>query len=414
MSNRSVLGVTITEKLHAMAGKTKIEWSDFAWNPIRGCSRVSEGCRNCYAERVAARFGGEGQPYHGIADPARSGSKWTGKVALVEKALEQPLRWRRPRRIFVNSMSDLFHESVPDEWIDRIFAVMSAAPRHTFQILTKRPERMLGYLLHAHDEHGDFFERLGEIAGELLPNVIEGAERVHETPWPLPNVWLGVSVEDQKTADERTPLLLETPAAIRFVSAEPLLGQVRLDRIEEHVDNFKDCGGHPDPHWPIDTSDATWLNSLTGACQAEARDPTGRCLGPVDVGLIHLGGKLDWVICGGESGPGARPMHPDWARSLRDQCQTAGVPFFFKQWGEWAPQVGAVDGSNTDDDPELSRFDHCDWKAGRWSTPYRPAWCDECDDDTVSRIGKRRAGRLLDGREWNEFPPANASAGGGQ
>jgi len=202
-----------------LMGKTKIEWTRSddgtlgrTWNPIRGCSVVSEGCRNCYAMNFATRFAKEGEPYEGLAYRNSSGAHWTGKVEFIEKHLTDALRWRKPARVFVNSMSDLFHESIPDEWIDKIFAVMAYAPQHVFQVLTKRPERMLSYLS----------------CREGRRVVIDGLGAIwtHTVSWPLPNVHLGVSAEDQKTANERIPLLRETPAAVRWVSAEPLIGPI--------------------------------------------------------------------------------------------------------------------------------------------------------------------------------------------
>lgn len=236
-----------------------IAWTDQTWNPIRGCSRVSEGCRNCYAETVAARFNGPGQAYEGLARRAANGeARWTGKIRIVDEHLEDPLRWRRPRRVFVNSMSDLFHEDVPDEVIDKVFNVMFLATTHTFQVLTKRPERMLAYIM----------------ARELAN-------------YPIGNVWLGVSVEDQAATDARIPLLLKTPAAVRFLSVEPLLAPVDLSRFL--------------PGW-------------------------------------GEGAMLHWVIVGGESGAGAREMNLTWARSIVAQCKASGVACFMKQMGA-RPQV---------------------------------------------------------------------------
>jgi protein gp37 len=238
-----------------VSDKTGIQWTDATWNPIRGCSRVSEGCRNCYAEVVAARFSGPGQPYEGLARrTSTGGARWTGKIMFVEKHLEDPLRWKKPKRIFVNSMSDLFHEGVSDHQLDRIFAVMAKAQRHTFQVLTKRPERMLAY------------------------------SNARLLGLPLPNVWLGVSVEDQKAADERIPLLLETPAAVRFLSCEPLLGPVQF----------------PLP-----------------------------CIGS------RFWGDLHWVIVGGESGHNARPCDVQWIRDIVNQCKAAGAAAFVKQLGAY-------------------------------------------------------------------------------
>lgn len=269
-----------------MANKTAIQWTDATWNPIAGCSKVSDGCKNCYAEKQAAS--GRLQQFPKYQGTVNEQGLWTGKINLDEKALLAPLNRKRPTKYFVNSMSDLFHENVPDEWIDKIFAVMALCSQHTFQVLTKRPDRMQEYV--ASRLYAPFYINRALYAilnlpighqwnpPEWLSNSLQSS-----TPKPLspiPNVWLGVSVENQQAADERIPLLLQTPAAVRFLSCEPLLGAVDLSKY------------------------------------IQESQPTG---------AIHL------VIAGGESGPGARPMHPDWARSLRDQCQSAGVPFFFKQ-----------------------------------------------------------------------------------
>lgn len=286
-----------------MGDKTGIEWTDATWNAIRGCTRVSEGCRNCYAELVAARFSGTGQPYEGLARMTSAGPRWTGTVRFVEEHLYDPLRWQRPRRIFVNSMSDLFHERVPDEWIASIFAVMALARRHTHQVLTKRPER-------AHDLlQADAFRELvdahmTEIAIERsdaqnrrTDDLRATAPDVEGDDWPLPNVWLGVSVEDQKAADERIPRLLETPAAVRFLSCEPLLGPLDLEKLRP--------------------SGATWLDCLEGR----------RHIGP----SVHHVAPVDWVIVGGESGPRHRSCAIGWIEDLVAQCDFAGVPVFVKQ-----------------------------------------------------------------------------------
>ena len=242
-----------------------IEWTDRTWNPVRGCSRVSEGCRNCYAEVIASRFGSvSGSPFNGFA---RDG-KWTGRVELIEHRLRDPLSWRKPCRVFVNSMSDLFHEGLPDEAIDRVFAIMALAYQHTFQVLTKRPERMHEYL-RGHAAGGRHIWRAAQ-------QVEMPRGRNKPAPgWPLPNVWLGVSVENQAAAD-RILVLLQTPAAVRFISAEPLLALVGL---------------------------SAWLDSI------------------------------DWVIVGGESGPNARGCHLGWIRSIVQQCKAADVPVFVKQLG---------------------------------------------------------------------------------
>ena len=317
-----------------MGSNTKIEWTDSTWNPLIGCSRVSEGCRNCYAERQAHRFQ-HLDSYSYTTHTVNGHPAWTGKVNLAEKHLLDPLKWgpvrlhgpkcgktslgkqaactcwgeekyaTRPRRIFVNSMSDLFHPSVPDEWIDRIFAVMALCPQHIFQVLTKRPERMLAYLKQVREER-DMQRWVNAALGfENVGSVLSSAE---SWQWPLPNVWLGVSVENQAAADERIPLLLQTPAAVRFVSCEPLLG-------------------------PVDLSCVPWPAGFPFATDGPGSDGFDALRFDDHNSLSRLA-NLDWVICGGESGPRARPMHPDWARSLRDQCANARVPFFFKQWGD--------------------------------------------------------------------------------
>jgi len=273
-----------------MGDKTGISWTDATWNPIRGCSRVSEGCRNCYAEAVAARFSGKGLAYEGLT---RNG-KWTGEVRVIPEHLEDPLRWTRPRRIFVNSMSDLFHENLDDEVIDRIFAVMALAPQHTFQVLTKRPERMRAYFSDLRFRLSIIFE-YALMLGKL--NGYEIASRL-DNPRPLDNVHLGVSVEDQPTAEERIPLLLQTPAAVRWVSYEPALGPVDFQSLDG-------IGGYR-------------YNAL--------------CRG-APFGHYEYNAALDWLVIGGESGPGARPFDLAWARSTVAQCKAAGVSVFVKQLG---------------------------------------------------------------------------------
>lgn len=276
-----------------MADKTKIEWTNASWNPMRGCRPVSEGCRLCYAQTQAHRHSGPGGSYEGLTKMTSRGARWTGDVRWLPELLDQPLRWRKPRRIFVNSMSDVFFEAFTFEQIAALFAVMAAADRHTFQILTKRPARAL-----------EFFTWLemkaqSSLSKDIRENlVLDGdraswrnrilcdAARAHGVTrpldqtlgWPLPNVWLGVSVEDQATADERIPILAELPAAVRWISAEPLLGPV-------------DLSAHAD--------------------------------------------ALGWVVVGGESDPykRARPMEPEWVRKILEDCDAAGVPVFVKQMG---------------------------------------------------------------------------------
>jgi protein gp37 len=352
-------------------GKTPIEWTQgedgsqgYTWNPLRArnletgrigwhCEHASEGCRHCYAEQRNKGFF-----QFGTRLPYTRQSRDEVEIFLDENTIEQPLHWRKSGMIFVCSMTDLFGEFHKDEWIDRIFGVMALCPQHTFQVLTKRADRMR-----------DWSYRMCR-TGVLKLDTPYKDIRIPES-WPLANCWMGVSVEDQKTADERIPLLLETPAAVRFISAEPLLGPIDLDGIEinerENIDALR--GVHR--FFPDDTGYFEH-DSIEG---------------------------IDWVIVGGESGPGARPMHPDWARSLRDQCVAAGTPFFMKQWGEFLPVIQTA-------------FDHdkgetIHYVATALDTPppaRRSAFHDFPDGQRMIRVGKKAAGRLLDGREWNEFP----------
>ena len=312
---------------------SKIEWTDRVWNPITGCTKVSQGCKNCYAEREWPRLSANPKTVY-------FGRAFTDVLCHHER-LEQPIRWRKPSRIFVNSMSDLFHPDVPTEFLNKVWATMILSPQHTFQILTKRPERMLEYV-------SSIPERAHEIA-QASKHILNGkswldgdrtygfVEAIAEFS-PVQNIWLGVSAENQETANERISLLLKTPAAIRFVSIEPMLGAISLH--EYYKEEEDSC-------WSI------WTD------------------------------YLDWVICGGESGSNARPMHPSWAKSLRDQCVAAEVPFMFKQWGEWYPLYQADEADN-----------------------YSKK-CEMIEDESgvrLMKIGKKSAGRLLDGFLHDEYP----------
>lgn len=290
-----------------MSSGTSIEWTDATWNPIRArvlreagpgragwhCEKVSPGCANCYAER----FNGRGLPNGGTRLSYTKGSRAQVETFVDEDVLREPLRWRKPRRVFVESMSDLFGEWVSDEQLDRVFAVMELAPRHTFQVLTKRPERMLQYFRSEEELWGSRWPRAVQLlVGEYGP-----------TPFPLHNVWLGVSVEDQARADERIPLLLDTPAAMRFLSCEPLLGPVSIERA------LCSCP------WPEDAMRSR--HNL--ACRADTRRPDDP----------RRWAGIDWCIIGGESGPGARPCDVAWIRSIVEQCRAAGAACFVKQLG---------------------------------------------------------------------------------
>lgn len=306
---------------------TTIEWTDETWNPTTGCDRVSPGCDHCYALPMAKRLKAmeagridlellplSRAKYQTDGDPHTSGPGFG--IAMHERELAAPLRWSRPRKVFVNSMSDLFHAGVTDEFLARVFAVMAATPHHTYQILTKRHGRMRSLL------RSDAFRVLTKDAHVRmqLSGVLPYRPLVINV-WPLKNVWLGVSVEDQKRADLRIPALIETPAAVRFLSCEPLLGPVSLSRWLIPADFPRHIGASG----PVYASGTRFLNKGIG-----------------------------WVIAGGESGPRARPVEPDWIRLLRDQCAPACVPFFFKQWGGRTPKTSGreLDGRTWDEDPE--------------------------------------------------------------
>lgn len=280
-----------------MGSTTTIRWTDASWNPVTGCSKVSTGCKNCYAERLSLQKGWSRDEWH----PANASEN----VTLHPDRLDQPLRWQKPKKIFLCSMGDLFHELVPDDFIDRVFAVMALSRWHTFQVLTKRPARMADYLLSrrwASDPRGPFYlDGPLERAVEEL-SVSRGIARPLLSPSPLENVWLGTSVENQAAADARLIHLLRCPAVVLFASLEPLVAPVDLQTVE--------------------TPDGYWLDALSGILREPPSPPLG--------GLGEEA-RLKWVIVGGESGPDHRPMPHEWARTIRDQCVIVGVPFFFKQ-----------------------------------------------------------------------------------
>ena len=450
-----------------MASTTKIEWSEATWNPITGCTRVSKGCQNCYAERLA-----HGRLRH---HPSRKGltdanGRWTGEVRFNEQWIDQPLRWRKPRMIFVVAHGDLFHPNVPDEWIDKVFAVMAIAPQHTYQVLTKRPQRMRDYILSAsgrvRDMVSDRFDRYWSIEFRrraLYARIRSAHDRILAGGWPLANAWMGTSVEDQRTADERIPHLLDTPAAVRWISAEPLLEGLDLTKWMEASDNpvhesgrngrgslqrgskrsasgetrwfgvahrstpkesmgwksdhqkgcappdrrdafkgIQDCqddgrleadnnasasigvegAERTDTGWPHDQpqerrqgrqqagqlgagdifgepdsrescsedgemrkpirSTQSRSEAQRGSGNRDSEATSERRAAGFDSSRLRSGisddlenrsrrAAISWLIAGGESGPGYRPMDPAWARSLRDQCKASGVRFFMKQ-----------------------------------------------------------------------------------
>ena len=327
-----------------MADNTAIEWADRTWNPLLGCERVSDGCTACYAINTATIRAGNPHPkvaaaFEGLTERRDGRLDWTGRINLLPDRLNQPLSWKKPAKVFVNSQSDLFHKDVPLSFIEQVFAVMARTPQHTYQLLTKRHARMSSIL-----RKPTFRDSIAAIVGA-------------DIGWPLPNLWLGVSVEDQHWADVRIPALLDTPATVRWLSCEPLLGPVDLSK---YLDRMEPAG----TEWRADVGNIAWYRPSIG-----------------------------WTVVGGESGPKARPMHPQWARDLRDQCVTAGVPFFFKQWGQYRPGG----------DPAQP----CSWitpdgtsEPGMAGTPHTTA---------MVRVGKKAAGRLLDGRTWDEYPAERAA-----
>jgi len=329
-----------------MADHSSIEWTDATWNPITGCSVISPGCTNCYAMKLAGTRMKHTPSREGLTRDTKAGPVWTGEVRLNREWIDQPLRWRKPRRIFVCAHGDLFHETVPGDWIDQVFSVMARAPQHTFQVLTKRPARMREYLSRFREPKvaTGFITRDGE---EPLSYGGKATTIFSKRNWPLHNVWLGVSAEDQVRADERIPDLLATPAAVRFVSAEPLLGPVDIGWALAHP-----------------------IRIAAGFLERGRFSPGLETLRP-----------LDWVIVGGESGANARPMHHYWVRALRDDCARAGTAFFFKQWGEFSPYAAGPVPYVDVEDP------------GNPAAKYR-----------VGRVGKKAAGRLLDGAEHNGMP----------
>lgn len=383
-----------------MGDRSGIQWTEATWNPVVGCTKVSAGCDHCYAIRDGARL----QHLPAYADTIADG-EWTGLVRCLPERLDQPLRWRKPRRIFVNSMSDLFHDQVPDGFIAAVWFVMGQCAGcipeqyrgHVFQILTKRPGRMAAWLRRWADV-GDpqippmdpAAERCGR--GELIaeaaetlstPIVYDWMDGPRRWPAELPGVWLGTSVEDQRWADVRVPKLLECPAAVRFLSCEPLLGPIDLGAWLwgwECGCGWRGRSGR----WGVRLGEVGFDGErgvyVCPSCGVRRETQDGP--GPYRVNL-----GIGWVIVGGESGPGARPMYPQWARDLRDQCLAADVAFFMKQWGEWAPAA--------DLDPDV-----------RERAPEELAG-DEC----VCRVGKHATGRLLDGREWSEYPDQALKAG---
>ncbi len=349
-------------------------WWERAWKLVEGCSHVSPGCDHCWSAREANMRANNPnakikEQYAGLTE----GVRWNGQIRLMEKNLDLPLRAKNPQVWAV--WNDLFHEDVSDEFIDLAFGAMALCPQHTFLVLTKRPERMMNYmcaeLTHCkfptfpHEKTIERYTRGQEIGmhlrgcgSDMLWSTKAERERKSDIGcamqfsgehWPLPNVYLGVTAENQDLYDQRVQYLRQIPAVVRFISYEPALGPLVMRKK------------------------AADEKEIIQAAFMGLLDDYSR---PVEKGI-------DWVICGGESGPGARPMHPDWVRGLRNQCVAAGVPFFFKQWGEWLPQKEWL---KQETDPDAER---------KWV---------RMDGLRMFRVGKKAAGRLLDGQEWSQWP----------
>jgi protein gp37 len=362
---------------------TPIEWTTFSANPLKyrdaagkvvwGCVRHSDGCRNCYSEALAKRYG-RGGPF---TVPVMNELTPFLDEAELHKMLTAKTVGGIPvagSRCFVGDMTDIFGEWVSDELLDRLFAVFGLRLDVTWQVLTKRSDRLRAYLTERTKYMGAIEEAAIAMAGDIL------GEQLCKR-WPLPNVHVGVSCENQEQADTRIPLLLQTPAAVRWVSAEPLLGPIDFTKLQPMRGKTQnDKGLRPLIHFP------EW-NALRGEMM---RDRMG-----YDVP------KLDWIVVGGESGPGARPMHPHWPALIRNQCAAARAPFFFKQWGEWAPGECA-------DDAQTRTERTATWFNDRWTfdtlTPCQSVEPNHDEEPDVYRLGKKHSGRLLDGREWNEYP----------
>lgn len=331
-----------------MADHSKIEWTDATFNPWIGCTKVSPGCDHCYAEAWDRRFAESGHAMHWGAGKARrrtSDQNW-----------RLPLRWNatheaffaehgRRRRVFCASLADVFDNEVPPEWRADLFDLIARTPNLDWLLLTKR---------------------IGNAAG-MIREAVNARWRAEPACWPWPNVWLGASVVNQEEAARDVPKLLDTPAAVRFVSIEPMLGDIRLGSFLQRSPSAAFADGRVTPDMPA------WTRIGATA--------------------------LDWVICGGESGPHARPMHPDWARSLRDECTAAGVPFMFKQWG-----AHDLSYDRDRDDPDYRRCAEIARRPGRWINLAGGHGFNGERVHYAHRVGKKAAGRILDGRTWDEVP----------
>lgn len=400
-----------------MTAETRIEWCDSTFNPWIGCTKISPACDHCYAAAQMDTRMGRVQWGAGNPRSRTSAAYWKQPVYWNRRPFVECIQcgWRgeqppvlnnnglqigfsnmcpscrdnrrgsgelKParRRVFCASLADWLDNEAPIEWLVDLLDLIRRTPNLDWLLLSKRIGNWRNRVIDA-----------GTHAASIPNLYLSAWLRKWFAGIEVPsNIWIGATICNQAEADRDIPKLLATPAAKRFLSIEPMLGPVDLRHLLRHQN----------PGLNID--------ALTGwTTRGQLGMAPGEC--SIGVSCSKELPALDWIICGGESGPHARPMHPQWARSLRDQCASAGVPFLFKQWGEWAPQIGAVDGWTIDDSPEISKFDHLEWEDGKWGEVFRPMWCDFQDgnydeDHTVSRIGKKRAGRLLDGVEHNGVP----------
>ena len=358
-----------------MAARTLIEWTDATWNVVNGCSVLSPGCKHCYAMRLAGTRLRNHPSRAGLTIDTAAGPVWNGQIRINWDIIDQPLRWARPRMIFANAHGDMFHEAVPMDTIAQIYGTAVAAHHlrgHITQYLTKRADRQRDLL-----NRPEFWERVNTTAEMLVMDRTDPLDRRsddaratlrgYDPDTPPPGIWAGVSAEDQERWDERTDLLMETPAFVRWVSVEPMLGPIigsaPADKIFRMLSTWYGPDGFDD----------------TGAQPERTRMP----------GYFP---RVDWVVCGGESGPGARPLHPDWARSMRDQCEAAGVPFFFKQWGSCAPLMGARPAQSG-----LAAWPDGSVRSGHAASRGGPGIA-------MFRGTKKITGRLLDGVAHNGMP----------
>lgn len=337
-----------------MAENTKIEWCDHTWNPWEGCQKVGPGCDHCYAETRNARFGGGQAPNWGPGAPRRrtSDANWRKPLQWQAQAAEFQAKHGRRQRVFCASLADVFDNQVPTQWRIDMFNLIAATPDLDWLLLTKRI--------------GNAKAMMDQVARHQ-PIPMQRADTDSMSWQPMENVWIGATITSQAEADRDIPKLLAVPARVRFLSMEPLLGPVNLTRVSPGV--F-----------------AATANALTGIWKWDG-GPKKKEAPP-----------LDWVIVGGESGPGARPMHPDWALSLRDQCASAGVPFLFKQWGEW--QIASAANGHHDSDMERNAAHWVDMDGAM----HKPSSLGLNNPFAMVKVGKKAAGRLLDGVEHNGFP----------